>query len=141
MAWVLGLILRERWSITNLLLIKGILMVNSVMHLVCAREKGLQLISLRQTIISNFLPIKVRFLLNSIIEPICALEIVFRFISDRPLNFKLAADQGNAVAQCIYAACLQNEKGVSIDVTTAAHHFKLSADQRDPDAQYQDEFT
>jgi hypothetical protein len=26
-------------------------------------------------------------------------------------------------------------------VTTAAHHFKLSADQRDPDAQYQDEFT
>jgi hypothetical protein len=44
-------------------------------------------------------------------------------------NLKLAADQGNAVAQDNYGNCLYRGEGVSIDFKGAAHYFKLTADQ------------
>jgi TPR repeat protein len=49
---------------------------------------------------------------------------------------KLAADQGDADAQNNYGFCLQNGKGVSIDMKEAAHYFKLAADQGNAQAQY-----
>jgi TPR repeat protein len=42
---------------------------------------------------------------------------------------KLAADQGDDGAQINYRNCLQNGKGVSIDMRSAVHYFKLAADQ------------
>jgi TPR repeat protein len=44
-------------------------------------------------------------------------------------ELKLAADQGNPLAQLNYGVCLHNGKGVLIDFKGAAHYFKLAADQ------------
>jgi TPR repeat protein len=44
-------------------------------------------------------------------------------------------DQGDTIAQYHYDLCLQNGKGVSIDLRSAAHYFKLSADQGKVDDQ------
>jgi hypothetical protein len=43
--------------------------------------------------------------------------------------WKLAANQGHAVAQNNYGICLQNETGVPIDFQGAAHYFKFAAHQ------------
>jgi TPR repeat protein len=50
--------------------------------------------------------------------------------------FKLAADQGDAVAQYNYGNCLDKGEGVRIDFQGAAHYFKLAADQGNAVAQY-----
>jgi TPR repeat protein len=43
--------------------------------------------------------------------------------------FKLAADQGDAVAQNNYGLCLQNGKEVSIAWKGAVDYFEFAADQ------------
>jgi TPR repeat protein len=42
---------------------------------------------------------------------------------------RFLADQGNADGQCGYGVCLRDGKGISTDMKSAAHYFKLSADQ------------
>jgi TPR repeat protein len=44
-------------------------------------------------------------------------------------DLKVAADQGDAVAQFNYGVCLKKGEGVQIDFKGAAHYFKLAADQ------------
>jgi TPR repeat protein len=44
-------------------------------------------------------------------------------------RWKLAADQNIAAAQYDYGVCLQNGRGVSIDLVAAAKYLKLAADQ------------
>jgi TPR repeat protein len=50
-------------------------------------------------------------------------------------DFKLAADHGYAAAKFMDGRCLQNGKGVVIELKGAAHYFKLAADQGYADAQ------
>jgi hypothetical protein len=50
-------------------------------------------------------------------------------------DLKQLADQGDATAQFQCGLCFQTAKGVSIDLTSAAHYFRLSADQGNADGQ------
>jgi hypothetical protein len=44
-------------------------------------------------------------------------------------DLKLALDQGNAIAHFNYGFCLDNGRGVPIDLEGAAHYFKLAVNQ------------
>jgi hypothetical protein len=51
-------------------------------------------------------------------------------------DLKVAADQGNAVAQNNYGRCLHKGECVRMDFRAAAHYFKLAADQENADGQF-----
>jgi TPR repeat protein len=48
----------------------------------------------------------------------------------------LAADQKHAAAQNAFAALLWDGRGISKDLVTAAHYFRLAAEQGFAEAQY-----
>jgi uncharacterized protein len=49
--------------------------------------------------------------------------------------YQLAADQGNATAQCYLGVCYGNGTGVTKNEVEAARYYQLAADQGHADAQ------
>ena len=50
-------------------------------------------------------------------------------LSGKASYFKMAADQGDAVAQFNYGVCLYRGEGVPLDFSEAARYYKMAADQ------------
>jgi TPR repeat protein len=62
-------------------------------------------------------------------------EGVAKNVVEAAQYYKMAADQGNAVAQYSYAVYLEKVEGVPKNVAEAARCFKMAADQGDTNAQ------
>ena len=62
---------------------------------------------------------------------------VFSVFAEDSLQAKIiAADQGDAVAQCNLGVMYSNGDGVNQDYSQASHYYKLAADQNYADAQF-----
>jgi hypothetical protein len=131
---VFQLILKEQHIILNLLLIKEMLLLNSIMGFVCTMANVLQKILKVQPIISNLLLIKDILMLNSIMDFVCAMgyRVIWnsRFIFSNWHQIKAILLLKTPMLHC----CGMAEK--SKHLANAERYFRDAANQVVAEAQY-----
>jgi hypothetical protein len=148
MAAVFRLMCRKQFIIINLLLIKNMLLLNSIMEFVCIMAWVFRLICRKQSIITNLLLIKDFLMLSTSTAFASAMAAACRSISHKPricsnsppiknsLLLEPLSEQGIAEAQYRYAIALLTRDSGHRDFADAVRYLQLSAENGNPDGQF-----